>query len=112
MIPKDDVFTEKENIIGYVTTDSGTLLITDGIWEDRIKVNAMNKVSVDLGSDSIRVPVIATLQNGRKFLLIPIDQGEPIVSRAGDIVAVDAQAVVPEIEPEPEPEPEPGSNNG
>lgn len=90
-----DIFTEKENIIGYVETDSGTLLITDGIWDDRIKVSARNKVSVDLGMDRVRVPVIATKQNGRKFLLIPLDQAEGVVDTGGDVVGVEGKAEVP-----------------
>ena len=93
-----DIFTEKENIIGYVETDSGTLLITDGIWDDRIKVSARNKVSVDLGMDRVRVPVIATKQNGRKFLLIPLDQAEVVVEDTGDVVGVEGKAEVPVME--------------
>ena len=93
-----DIFTSKENIVGYVETDSGTLLITDGIWDDRIKVSARNKVYVDLGMDRVRIPVIATKQNGRKFLLIPLDQAEVVIEDAGDIVGVEGKADVPIME--------------
>lgn len=84
-----DIFTEKEKVIGYIETDSGSLLITDGIWDNIINASPRNKVTVDLGVDRVRLPVIATKQNDRRFLLIPIDEGEIISEDDSDTVTVD-----------------------
>jgi hypothetical protein len=91
-----DIFTEKETIVGYVETDSGSLLITDGIWEDRINLNPRNKVAIDLGVDRVRVPVIATKQNDRRFLLIPLDQAEALRDNMDDKVEVEEPSKQPE----------------
>lgn len=100
MRKETDIFTERENTIGYLETDSGTLLITDGIWETLINVNPRNKISVDLGVDRVRVPVIATRQNGRRFILIPVDLAEPITKETEEVVKVDIKADVTEVKDE------------
>ena len=87
-----DIFTEEETIVGHIETDSGSLLITDGVWENIINVSPRNKVMVDLGVDRIRLPVIATKQNDRRFLLIPIDLAEPLGEHIDDTVPVEEPA--------------------
>jgi len=68
------IFLEKkESIVGYITLNTGTLLLTDGVWVDNIKVSQEEKLAIDLGTDRIKIPVIATKQNNRRFLLIPLD---------------------------------------
>ncbi len=72
-----DIFVEgKENIVGHLILNTGTLLMTDGVWVDNIKVSQEEKLAIDLGTDRLSVPVIGTKQNGRRFLLIPIDAAE------------------------------------
>ncbi len=93
-----DIFKESETVIGYIETDSGSLLITDGIWDSIVNVNPRNRVHVDLGVDRIRLPVIATKQNDRRFLLIPIDQAEPLADSSTDKVNVEEPSATPEEE--------------
>lgn len=71
----NELFKDGESIIGYVTLNTGTLLITDGVWSDNLSVSPEEKLSIDLGMDSIRLPVIAAKQGGQRFLLIPLDRG-------------------------------------
>jgi len=72
-----EIFAEgTENIVGHIVLNTGTLLLTDGVWIDNIKVSQEEKLAIDLGTDRIRVPVIGTKQNGRRFLLIPLDAAE------------------------------------
>jgi hypothetical protein len=89
MNPKSEIFTEEETIVGYVDTDSGSLLIADGVWETSlVGVSDRNRLVIDVERDNIRIPIIATKQNGRRFLLIPIDAANPIQSNDKDKVDV------------------------
>lgn len=74
-----DIFAEgKENIIGHVATDSGSLMIADGIVAAEVTAALGKQFTVDLSCDNARLPIVATKQAGRRFLLIPIDAAEHI----------------------------------
>lgn len=82
---KDDIFVEgKEKVIGYVSTDSGSIIVADGIVEGDINTPLDRRVSIDLHAENTRFPLVATKQNGRRFLLIPVDAGEAIPSAKGE----------------------------
>lgn len=99
MPPKTEIFTEKETIVGYVESDSGSLLIADGIWEINLReISRRNKIVIDIERDKVRIPIIATRQNNRRFLLIPIDSAELINHAVTDKVDVDDQVILPEVE--------------
>jgi len=77
MKEEHEIFVEgKETAIGTLMLNTGTLLLTDGVWVDNIRVAQNEKVAIDLGADRIQVPIIGTKQHGRRFLLIPIDAAE------------------------------------
>ena len=85
-----DYFIEgKETEVGLVATDSGSLLIADGIAEQDLKTSLNKRVVIDVQKDNTLLPVIATKQNGRRFLLIPLDAGEPIPAPGGTVPVED-----------------------
>lgn len=69
-------FEAKEKVIGYVDTDSGHLLICDGVWADSLPKTSSEKILMDMERDEpIRIPVLAFQKNGRRFLVIDLDGG-------------------------------------
>lgn len=67
------LFTEKEQIIGHINVTSGSLLITDGIWNSK-SIHYKDKQIIDLEEDNpLSIPVTTILQNNRRFILIDLD---------------------------------------
>jgi len=77
---KEIEFTDGQAVIGYVTTHSGSIAILDGIIESELKQPPDNFVAVDVNLDKKRIPVIATKQGGRRYLLLALDAAEEIPS--------------------------------
>ena len=77
-MPIEVDFGAKEKVVGHVNIPSGSLLLADGVFENDLPLNTNHSLTVDLKLDNVRVPVYATMQNGRRFLLIPIDAAQPI----------------------------------
>jgi len=73
MLEGSVLFKEKEQLVGYVTLDSGCLLLVDGVW-DSAQIKQSEKIRLDLGeTQPIRVPVTTVLQGGRRYVLLDID---------------------------------------
>jgi len=77
-MPIEVDFTTEQKVIGYVNTHSGSIALLDGIIESEIKFPPNSHVVVDVNLDKKRVPVIATIQGGRRYLLLPLDAAEAI----------------------------------
>lgn len=75
---KEIDFTEKQQVIGYVETHSGSIALLDGIIESELKMSPDTFVAVDVNLDRKRIPVIATRQGGRRYLLLALDAAEDI----------------------------------
>ena len=99
---KKELFTEKERVIGHVELDSGSLMITDGIWETSLGIAEKNRVVVDLNMDKVRLPIIATRQGNQRFLLIPIDLAEPVSVSLDQTVSVEDPVTLPPKEEDDE----------
>lgn len=96
-----EIFAEgKECIVGKLILESGTLLLTDGVWTDNIRVTPEEKLAIDLGTDRLEVPILGTKQNGRRFLLIPIDASVQKERPDGDLVPVEDTVPLEEEEGE------------
>jgi hypothetical protein len=67
-----DTFTEGETIIGYVDTDSGGVLIADMTWD--VPKNTQKRVALDLDMENTRIPVKAVLVDGRRRLILELDE--------------------------------------
>ena len=66
-------FTEKEQLVGYLETDSGTLLFADGIWQGSIPHNNQETLILDTETERTKFPVYSLLRGGQRFLLIALD---------------------------------------
>jgi hypothetical protein len=66
-------FTEKETLIGYIETDSGTLLLSDGIWASSFPLTTQQSLSLDIGDERKSFPVYTIMRGGQRFLLIALD---------------------------------------
>jgi hypothetical protein len=104
-MPDEVKFTEKEQIVGYVELHSGSIILVDGIVEPDINLSQRSYVSLDLGLDRKRVPIVATQQGGRRYLLIPLEAATPIENPAGETVQTEDQVEMPKKEDEETNEP-------
>ena len=93
-------FTEKEVTLGYVQTHSGSLIIADGIIESEINLNPLSYISVDLNMDNKAIPIVATRQGGRRYLLIPLENAITMEKESGETVTTEDPAMIPETKEE------------
>lgn len=66
-------FTETEQHVGYIETDSGTLLLADGIWGASMPPLTQQSLLVDTETERTKFPVYTILRGGQRFLLIALD---------------------------------------
>jgi hypothetical protein len=66
-------FTETEQHVGYIETDSGTLLLADGIWGASMPPITQQALLVDTETERTKFPVYSILRSGQRFLLIALD---------------------------------------
>ena len=67
-------FTENEQRIGYIETDSGTLLLADGIWSSTMPTVDQQALCIDTETERAKFPVYAIMRSGQRFLLIALDK--------------------------------------
>ena len=90
------LFKETEQVAGHIVLESGTLLLTDGVW-DAPGVKAANKLKLDLQEDGrISVPVTTILQNGKRYILLCIDSGTRLGVEDGLVDIEDPVEIPPE----------------
>lgn len=63
----------KEKLIGHIETDTGTILLTDGIWNNDIPSANQQRVHLNLGTPQIRIPVYGVIRNNKRYLILDID---------------------------------------
>lgn len=95
-MPDEIMFTNKEEVVGFIETHSGSVVLVDGIVEPDINLSPRSYVSLDLHLDKKRIPVVAVKQNGRRFLLLPLDAAGPIQNNTNDKVDTEDPVEVPE----------------
>jgi len=94
-----NLFTEEGKLIGYVDTQTGGLLIADGIWEDQLPRVDEKRISLDFAlPESGSIPVYGALVGGKRVLLINIDDIEPFAHT--DEVETEDEVDLPEPEKE------------
>jgi hypothetical protein len=101
-------FTETEQRIGYIETDSGTLLLADGIWSSSMPPVEQQAMIVDTETERTKFPVYAVMRGGQRFLLIALDSNTvntPITSD-DDRVAIDEPLTDDELDDRKPKEPE------
>ena len=96
-----DTFQEgKEKLVGYLETDTGTILLTDGIWNDDIPSADQQRVYLNLGTPQIRIPVFGVIRNNKRYLIIDIDRSINNKRDKKNIINVE-DADIPTEEPGP-----------
>ena len=96
-MPIEVKFTEEQQVIGYINTHSGSVALLDGIVESELRFPPDSYVAIDVNLDKRRIPVIATIQGGRRYLLLPLDAAEPIPAIGLEKVEVE-DTITPEKE--------------
>ena len=66
-------FTEEEQLLGYVETDSGTVLLADGLWSYALPPTNQQTLVLDTEIERVRFPVYAVIRGNQRFLLISLD---------------------------------------
>ena len=86
-------FTENETHIGYIETDSGTLLLADGIWGPSMPLVDQKALVVDTETERTKFPVYSIMRGGQRFLLIALDNNTintPITAESDRVEVTDA----------------------
>ena len=99
-MPDEITFTEKEEIVGYIETHSGSILIVDAIVEPDIHLSSRKYVSLDLKLDQTRIPILATKQEGRRYILLPLEAATPLQKHMSERVETVNPVDMPEEKPE------------
>lgn len=89
-------FKEREQLIGHVTSASGSLILVDGAIQTALRLPASEVVELDLNKDNHKIPVYAVQQNGKRFLLVSIDDAVPIQYNTKDRIKVSDPVDIPE----------------
>lgn len=92
----DVEFTNTEKILGYVNVPSGSLLLVDGAFENDLPMNHKHCLVLDLHLDNSRIPIVATRQGGRRFLLIPVDSAQLIINNPEEYIDTEDPLDLPE----------------
>jgi hypothetical protein len=91
----DIFFSNVEKLLGYVETDSGSVLLTDGLWEKELPNNSQERLALDLGIEQSKIPVYGILLREKRYLLISLDDA---VSTRFNEEHIDTEDPVPEEE--------------
>ncbi len=67
----------KQQLVGHLETDTGTILLTDGIWNSDIPSADQQRVYLNLGTQKIRIPVYGVIRNQRRYLILDVDAAVP-----------------------------------
>lgn len=73
----DVKFTETETLIGHVVTASGSLLLADGSVQTALQLSQLDIVHLDVDKEQTKIPVYAVNQNGKRYLIVAIDDALP-----------------------------------
>jgi hypothetical protein len=95
-----DKFQEgKERLVGYLETDTGTILLTDGIWNTEIPSANQKRVYLNLGMPRVKIPVYGVIRNQKRYLILDVDRALEN-SNSQDTVEVEEREL-PDKEPGP-----------
>lgn len=75
--------TENEILLGHVETDTGSVTIVDSMWNDDLPKVVQDRLNLELGLDKCRIPVFGFKKNGKRYLLLALDDAEKTPSIEG-----------------------------
>lgn len=93
-------FTPHEKLVGHIITVSGSLLLADGAIQTALKLSQRDIVHLDVDKEQTKIPVYAVNQNGKRFLIVAIDDALPMEYNPQETVRIEDPADVPEAPPE------------
>lgn len=104
----------EQKLVGHVETDSGSLLILDGTWKDTLPAVFQKTLLFEDGNFDEKknvLPVYLLRNQGKRYLLIGLDDGQPAADR-DLLVETENPVAVPEEEKPAEPEEEESEDEG
>ena len=75
------LFSEKKKLLGYVSIDSGSLIMVDGAWATAIPRADDSRVLIDLEEIAGKLPVYSFLKDSKRYILIQVDDLIPTEER-------------------------------
>lgn len=96
----------EQKLVGHVETDSGSLLIIDGTWKDSLPAVFQKTLLFEDGNFDEKknvLPVYLLRNQGKRYLLISLDDGKPAADR-DLLVETENPVALPEEEKPAEPE--------
>jgi hypothetical protein len=96
----------EQKLIGHVETDSGSLLVIDGTWKESLPAVFQKTVLFEeavLDEKKNVLPVYLLRNQGKRYLLIGLDDGQPAADR-DFLVDTENPVILPEEAKPAEPE--------
>jgi len=59
--------------LGHVETDSGGILIADGVWTPCMPTVVQERLHLDLGIEKCKIPVYGVTRDGKRYLVLSLD---------------------------------------
>jgi hypothetical protein len=82
-------FGTKETLVGYVETDSGGIIIADGLWGDEFPSVSQDRVNLNFNLGKCKIPVYGFMKDGRRYLLLALDDAEALPPIEGTVEVTD-----------------------
>jgi hypothetical protein len=82
-------FGPQEKLIGYVETDSGGLVIADGIWGDEFPSVSQERVTINLDLEKSKVPIFGFTKKGKRYILMALDDAKELPAIEGVVEVTD-----------------------
>ncbi len=80
------VFTEEGTAIGALVSSSGSVLLTDGVWES--SVPSHEKIAIDLHLENKTIPIRAIKIKDKRYLILSLDEAVESSEVTSDVVEV------------------------
>jgi hypothetical protein len=97
------VFPTKMAQLGNVETDSGGILLADGVWSSCLPTVTQERLHLDLGIEKCKIPVYGTTCGGKRYLVLSLDDLTGIPAIEGLVEVTDLPEQKEEEEKEVEP---------
>lgn len=104
MSENENKFTKTGTHLGFVSIPSGCVGVGDAIWLENKPESTDETYTLDLEADNTKVPVMGLLSNGKRYLMLAIDdcvklEVSTTVEVEGKVELAEEETVQPEKEP-------------
>jgi len=80
--------------LGKLRTHSGTVALTDGIHASSLQgFQGTPTLNLDIECEDVDIPVYAILADGKRYILLALDEATPIESEKGNVAIAEGSTI-------------------